>query len=122
MRISNILSAHQRSVFFGEFENHVDGIRPSIVLDCSDVIQMDRSTVELLIYCLEEAMKRNGDVRLAAVSSQARATLRDNGLGDLFQFYETNADAVSSFRSFSSATTRLPLPPELHRKSLANAV
>jgi anti-anti-sigma regulatory factor len=40
--------------------------RAYIVLDCSKVGVMDRSAIYLLLCCLEEAMKRNGDVKLAA--------------------------------------------------------
>src|ERR1035438_7388001 len=87
MRIPEISSALQRSIFLGDFQNHVDVIRPSIVLDCSDVRRMDKSTLLLLIECLEEAMKRNGDLRLASVCSQGKAILKGNGMGGIFQCF-----------------------------------
>jgi anti-anti-sigma factor len=90
-------------MFLDEFKSHIDVLRPCIVLDCSHVRQMDRPTLELLIYCLEEAMKRNGDVRLAAVSSQAKTILEGNGMADLFHFYDTDVQAVASFRRLSVA-------------------
>ena len=76
--------------------------RPSLVLDCSRVRLMDTSAVHLLLCCLEEAMKRNGDVKLAAVPAGATAVLELSGIDRLFEIYDTPAEAVSSFR-------RLPL-------------
>jgi hypothetical protein len=49
----------------------------------------------LLLCCLEEAMKRNGDVKLAAIPAGAEATVE---LIRLFEIFETSADAVKSFR------------------------
>jgi len=59
---------------------------------------MNRQIVFILLSCLEEAMKRNGDVRLAAVSPQAKAALKATGADILFKFFETTEDAVASFQ------------------------
>jgi anti-anti-sigma regulatory factor len=58
---------------------------------------MDRFAIHMLLCCLEEAMKRNGDVKLAAVSPTARATLEMTRVDRLFEIYETETDAVNSF-------------------------
>lgn len=83
--------------FLRSLEGCMSVSRPSIVFDCSKVLQMDRSAVHLLLCCLEEAMKSNGDVKLAAIPPGARAILELTGANRLFEIYETNADAVSSF-------------------------
>ena len=36
--------------------------RPRIVFDCSQVRSIDSAGVEMLLHCLEEAMKRDGDL------------------------------------------------------------
>jgi anti-anti-sigma regulatory factor len=59
---------------------------------------MDKQIVLLLLGCLEEAMKRNGDVRLAAVSPQGKAALKITGTDILFRFFETADDAIASFQ------------------------
>ena len=84
--------------FLRSLEDCMSVDRPSIVFDCSKVLQMDRSAVHLLLCCLEEAMKSNGDVKLAAIPAGARAMLELTGADRLFEIFETNADAVSSFR------------------------
>ncbi|HEY1806420.1 MAG TPA: STAS domain-containing protein [Terracidiphilus sp.] len=71
--------------------------RPGLVLDCSRLSQMDKPVLYLLLSCLEEAMKRNGDARLAAVSPSALMTLKLIEADRLFQIFASSADAVSSF-------------------------
>ncbi len=42
-------------------------------------------------------MKRNGDLKLAAVSAGPRAVLEFTGIDGLFEIYETAPEAVQSF-------------------------
>jgi anti-sigma B factor antagonist len=92
------LSDRQISDFFSEIKRCLDVDRPCLVLDCSQLSQMDKHIVLLLLDCLEEAMKRNGDVRLAGVSPQARAALKATHADALFILSETVADAIASFQ------------------------
>jgi len=87
-----------RKRFFNEVKGHLDMDRPCVVLECSQLAQMDKHIVLMLLRCLEEAMKRNGDVRLAAVSPQAKAALKSTGADILFRFFETSEDAIASFQ------------------------
>ena len=72
--------------------------RPCIVLDCSQVRQMNRSAIHLLLCCLEEAMKRNGDVKLAGITAGSGRLLERTGVDRLFEMFDTNVEAVNSFR------------------------
>ena len=83
--------------FLGELESCMANDRPCIVLDCSNVRKMDRSVTHLLLCCLEEAIKRNGDVKLSAVPAAARAIVELTGLNRLFEVFDTNAEALGSF-------------------------
>lgn len=89
--------AHQKA-FYRELESYINVDRPSVVLDCSLLVDLDRHAIHLLLCCLEEAMKRNGDVRLAAVLPEVRSILRSTGLDSIFQVFDSIADAVESFR------------------------
>jgi len=84
-------------LFFKELEARMNIDRPCMVLDCSRVQQMDRFAIHMLLCCLEEAMKRDGDVKLAAVSPSALATLEMTRVDRLFEIYDTESEAVSSF-------------------------
>lgn len=95
------LTETQRQLFLGEVQSYLIDDRPQIVLDFSKVGQMNRLAVQLLLSCLEEAIKRNGDVKLAAVSAEARSALRLTGADRLFEIFDTSAEAVGSFRRTS---------------------
>jgi len=88
----------QEHLFLLDLESYLRADRPRIVIDCSALLRMDRAALQLLICCLEEAMKRNGDVKLAGLSDASIAVLRRLGVLDLFESYATATEAVSSFR------------------------
>jgi len=91
------LAGRQKLDFIGEVQTCLNTDRPCLVLDCSGLAQTDREIVFMLLCCLEEAMKRNGDIRLAGATSRLRAELRAAHAETLFGFYESCADAVASF-------------------------
>jgi anti-sigma B factor antagonist len=83
-------------------QNELQGIlendRPCVVLDCSQVLQMDSAGVEMLLRCLEEAMKRDGDLKLAAVSPASAVILELMRVDRLFEVFETTEQAMQSFQ------------------------
>jgi anti-anti-sigma regulatory factor len=91
------LDAKTERVLFDDLQVAMNVERPAIVLNCSLVREMDISSVHLLLCCLEEAMKRNGDVRLAGLSLQARESLCSLGVDRLFRTFETTEQAVESY-------------------------
>ena len=84
-------------LFFKELESRMNIERPCVVLDCSRVREMDRFAIHMLLCCLEEAMKRDGDVKLAAVPETARKVLELTRVDRLFEIYDSETDAVNSF-------------------------
>ena len=70
----------------------------------------------MLLHCMSEAMKRDGDLKLAAVSPQAATVLELTRADRLFEIYETSTDAVRSFTCFlpnamrQNASLTFPLP------------
>jgi anti-sigma B factor antagonist len=91
-------SVQQGRVFFREVASCLNSDRPRVVLDCSKLQQLDSAGIHVLLRCLEEAMKRNGDVKLAALPPAAAATLELTGVNRLFQTFDNTADAVNSFQ------------------------
>jgi len=72
--------------------------QPRIVLDCSSVEFMGSGEIGFLLTCLEEVMKRNGDVRLATLLPHANAILQSVGVARLFEIYETAEIATDSYK------------------------
>jgi hypothetical protein len=52
----------------------------------------------MLLQCLEEAMKRDGDLKLAAVSPASAVILELMRVDRLFEMFETSEDAMRSFQ------------------------
>lgn len=97
LRVPDNLRWKRRRSFLREVQACMIEGRPRIVLDCSGLRHVDSSALRLLLYCLEEAMKLNGDVKLAALPSGSEQILETTGAIRIFDFYGTTADAVNSF-------------------------
>jgi anti-sigma B factor antagonist len=105
-------SVKQGRIFFREIESCLQSDRPRVVLDFSKVRQIDSAGVQVLLRCLEEAMKRNGDVKLAAIPPEAAAMLRRTRVDRLFEAFDNTSDAVNSFHQFQAITSRQPFGHE----------
>jgi anti-anti-sigma regulatory factor len=104
-RLPDVLSVQQKVAFLHDIAGIMNTNRPRLVLDCSKLRECDLSTIHLLLHCLEEAMKRNGDVKLAAVPAHAAIRLVTTGVARLFETFDSTEEAVNSFH-------QLPVVPE----------
>jgi anti-sigma B factor antagonist len=100
-------SAH---LFFQEVEEFLKADRPRLVFDFSNVAQVDSAGVEVLLNCMEEAMKRNGDLKLAAIPPGPAVVLELTKVDRLFEIFDNAADAAESFHQFPVHAF-----PEAHR-------
>lgn len=96
----------QARTFMRDIQPLITADRPQIVFDLSAVTQLDAAGVDMLLQCMSEVMKRDGDLKLAAVSPQAAIILEMTRTDRLFEIYETAADAVRSFSRFMPAAMR----------------
>jgi anti-anti-sigma factor len=110
---------HRR--FLRELHHHTEGERPRFVLDCSKVRNMDRAAIGLLLSCLEEAMKCNGDVRLASLGSEAEVALRNAGVNHLFEIYATAESAIQSFHRRPNSIAPMTFEAEAFDRVSENA-
>ena len=92
---------NQYALFLRDLEPHLESERPLIVLDFSEVQQVSRAGIELLLLGMEEAMKRNGDVKLACVSPSLAGILEMTRADRLFEIYQDCNAAIESFHQFS---------------------
>lgn len=87
-----------------EFQREVQPLlhsdRPQLVFDFSAVRRMDAAGVDMLLECMADVMKYDGDLKLAALSPQAAVVLELTRADRLFEIYETVSDAVRSFSGF----------------------
>ncbi|HEU5450650.1 MAG TPA: STAS domain-containing protein [Terriglobales bacterium] len=107
-RIPERLNMKQARAFLAEVQPMLRSDRPQMVFDCSQVKQMDAAGVEMLLHCLAEVMKRDGDLKLAALSAQSAVVLEMTRTDRLFEIYESSSDAVLSFSRFLPANLKQP--------------
>src|SRR5229473_1076728 len=68
MQLPEQLKRQEVGPFLEELQPLLESDRPRVVLDCSQVRHMDSAGVEMLLHCMQETMKRDGDLKLAAIS------------------------------------------------------
>src|SRR3954465_2356290 len=86
--------------------------RPQIVFDLSPVKQLDAAGVKALLHCMSEAMRRDGDLKLASPSPQAGVVLNLTRTDRLFEIYHSSTDATRSFTAFLPNTMIQKHAPE----------
>ena len=96
------LNQKEVNTFLHGLQPLLENDRPHLVLDCSKVQHIDSAGVDMLLHCLEEAMKRDGDLKLAAVSPASAAILELMRVDRLFEVFETPKEAARSFHAFGS--------------------
>jgi|SRR5215831_12851385 len=101
-QLPDVLDLDRAQEFFRTFEPHLDTDRPCFVFDFSRLRHLDSVGVDLLLRCMEETMKRNGDLKLAAVSPGLAAILEMTRIDRLFEVYPNCNEAVASFHRFST--------------------
>lgn len=106
-KLPEVLSVKDKLTFLHEVGSVLSGNRPRLVLDCSSIRECDSSVIHLLLHCLEEAMKRNGDVKLASVPRHAAIMLVTTGVARLFETFDTTEEAVNSFHRVPSVPARV---------------
>ncbi len=99
-RMPDRLNQRQARMFLRDIQPLLNTDRPQLVFDCSLIRQMDAAGVDMLLHCMAEVMKRDGELKLAAVSPHAAVVLELTRTDRLFEVFETSGDAVRSFYRF----------------------
>lgn len=99
MQLPEQLNSAGVRTFMQELEPLLECHRPRVVLDCSQVRYLDSAGVEMMLHCLEEAMKRDGDLKLAALSPESEVVLELMRVARVFESFATSDEAVRSFHA-----------------------
>jgi anti-sigma B factor antagonist len=99
MQVPEVLNVKEVRNFMEELGPLLESNRPRIVLDCSQVRSMESAGVEMLLRCLEEVLKRDGDLKLAALSPEAEVILELMRVARVFETFQNCEDAVRSFNA-----------------------
>jgi len=99
-RMPERMNLKQARKFWKEVQPFLNSDRPQVVFDMSQVRHIDAAGIDVLLQCMREAVKRDGDLKLAALSPQSAVVLELTRTGRLFEIYDTSTAAVISFSSF----------------------
>lgn len=110
MELPETLNHAEGEKFVSELQPLLEVHRPRIVLDCSQIQHMDSAGIETLLYCMQEAMKRDGDLKLAAVSPASATIMELMRVDRLFEIYETTEEAARSFQAVTTPEVPQSLP------------
>ena len=99
MQVPEMLNVREVHSFMQELGPLLESNRPRIVLDCSQVRSMESTGVEMLLRCLEEVLKRDGDLKLASLSPEAEVILELMRVARVFETFQSCDDAVRSFHA-----------------------
>jgi anti-sigma B factor antagonist len=99
-RMPEKMNLKQARKFLQEVEPFLMSDRPQIVFDMSQVRHMDAAGIDVLLRCMREAVKHDGDLKLASLSSQAAVVLELTRAARLFEIYESSTAAAKSFSCF----------------------
>lgn len=113
-RMPERMNLKQARSFLKEVQPFLNSDRPQVVFDMSRVRHIDAAGVDVLLQCMRHAVKRDGDLKLAALSPQAAIVLELTRTGRLFEIYENSTAAVKSFSSFLPNAIRHPYPNPVH--------
>jgi anti-sigma B factor antagonist len=110
MELPEKLNRFEGRMFLEEMKALLDSDRPRVVLDCSQVQHIDSAGIEVLLECMEDTMKRDGDLKLAALSPSCAAILELMRVDRLFEVFETADEATRSFRAVGAPELVPTLP------------
>lgn len=99
-RMPERLNVRSSREFLRDVQPFLTTDRPQLVFDLAQVKQLDAAGIEMLLRCMSEAHKRDGDLKLASISAAAAVVLELTRTERLFEIYETSTDAVRSFSGF----------------------
>ena len=114
-RMPEQMNLRQARTFLKEVKPLLSSDRPQVVFDMSQVKHIDAAGVDILLQCMREAIKHDGDVKLAALSSQATVVLELTRTGRLYEIYENSTHAVKSFSSFLPNALKHYYPHPAHQ-------
>jgi anti-sigma B factor antagonist len=114
------LGRSEVAAFRREMQDVLRTDQPRIVVDFCSVTHLDSAGIESLLHCLSESVRRDGELKLAALSPQAMAILEMTRVGRLFEVFATVEDAVRSFDVFLPNAHDFPEPWNLFRAAPDN--
>jgi anti-anti-sigma factor len=92
---------------------------PHIVVDLSNVRRMDSAAIDMLLHCVVEVARRDGELKLAGLSAEAATVLELTRMDRIFEIFPSVPDAVGTSGYEVSQLETLPAPAESSQQPAA---
>jgi len=99
MQMPEQLHAVEARAFMQHVEPLLQADFPRIDFGCSQVRSLDGACIGMMLHCLEEAMKHDGNLKLAALSPESKAVLELLREARVLQAFASSDDAVRGFNA-----------------------
>jgi anti-sigma B factor antagonist len=104
------LDSNELPAFRQAMQSVIDSDQPQVVLDMSAVKYLGSAGIENLLHCLSVVVRRDGELKLAALSPQAASLLSLTRVDRFFEVFPTVEEAVNTFDSFTADANAVTEP------------
>ncbi len=94
----NEINFEQKEQIKKELNELVRAGETKFIIDLSKVGFLSSLVIATIIFFTKEVRKSNGEIKLSGLSNEARSVLQLTQLDKIFELYETENDAVESFK------------------------
>ncbi len=98
IRCNGDLSVNSMTIFKSKVKKLMDKNQRKVVLDLGKANQVDLAGLGLLVEKIRQVRSVKGDIKLCNVSSSVKDAFRIVGVSKLIEFYDTEVDALRSFK------------------------
>ena len=96
-KLEGRLGTRQLDAFCEEIQQLLNQDQTQIVVDLSGVESLDSSAIDVLLQCVAQVVRADGELKLAALSPSAETILAVTRVSRFFEIYPTSDSAVASF-------------------------
>jgi anti-sigma B factor antagonist len=96
-KLEGRLGARELDAFCEEIHQLLNQDQTQIVVDLSGVESLDSSAIEVLLRCVAQVVRADGELKLAALSPCAESILAVTRVSRFFEIFPTSDSAVASF-------------------------
>ena len=97
----NEINLEQREDIKKELAVLLDSGAKKFVIDLSKVGFLSSLVIAIIVFFAKEVRKNGGQIKLSGLSSEAFSVFQLTQLDRIFELYETERDALESFKSAS---------------------
>jgi anti-anti-sigma factor len=98
-RLKGFIDRHTIDALEGALRRAIEENRPKVVVNCDGLSYISSNGMGIFIAYVQKTRVKGGDIRFCQMRDIARTVITMLGLQNIFKVYETEAEAIASYRS-----------------------